>query len=107
MNTKVLDGRRDGGGYRVDVSRGARVGRLSSEWFPDPQMSAICHSCELARTVRDRTRRSRTRVVETARIHVEASRADFERLALRLPGWELHDLLEARGVSASRIDCYV
>jgi hypothetical protein len=38
---------------------------------------------ELARSVRDR---SRTRVVESALIHVEANRADPERLALILPG---------------------
>ena len=37
MNTQVLDARRDAdGGYRVDVSRGERVGRVSSEWFSRP-----------------------------------------------------------------------
>ncbi len=41
---------------------------------------------ELAHTVRDRTERSRTRVVESALIHVEANRNDSERLALVLPG---------------------
>jgi hypothetical protein len=31
---QVLDARRDtSGGYKVDVSRGQRVGRVSSEWF--------------------------------------------------------------------------
>ncbi|KAH2823815.1 hypothetical protein KXV85_001461, partial [Aspergillus fumigatus] len=35
---------------------------------------------------RERTERSRTRVVESALIHVEASRTDPERLALILPG---------------------
>jgi hypothetical protein len=37
MNMQVLDARRDdSGGYRVDVSRGERVGRVSSEWFSRP-----------------------------------------------------------------------
>jgi hypothetical protein len=41
---------------------------------------------ELARTVRDRAERSRTRIVESALIHVEASRNDPEQLSLILPG---------------------
>ena len=33
-NLEVLDARSDaGGGYRVDVGRGQRIGRVSSEWF--------------------------------------------------------------------------
>ena len=87
MNTQVLDARRDAsGGYRVDVSRGERVGRVSSEWFSRPADQRYLSLNELARTVRDRTDRSRTRVVESALIHVEASREDPERLALMLPG---------------------
>src|SRR5712672_2061267 len=87
MNMQVLDARRDaGGGYRVDVSRGERVGRVSSEWFSRPADERYLSLSELARSVRDRADRSRTRVVESALIHVEASRADPERLALMLPG---------------------
>lgn len=34
MNMQVLDARRDtSGGYKVDVGRGERVGRVSSEWL--------------------------------------------------------------------------
>ncbi len=34
MNMQVLDAPRDiSGGYKVDVSRGERIGRVSSEWF--------------------------------------------------------------------------
>jgi len=37
MNMQVLDARRDTtDGYKVDVSRGDRVGRVSSEWFSRP-----------------------------------------------------------------------
>ena len=87
MNIQVLDARREAsGGYRVDVSRGERVGRVSSEWFSRPADERYLSLNELARTVRDRTDRSRTRVVESALIHVEANRADPERLALMLPG---------------------
>jgi hypothetical protein len=87
MNMQVLDASRDAsGGYRVDLSRGERVGRVSSEWFSRPADERYLSLNELARTVRDRTDRSRTRVVESALIHVEANRADPERLALMLPG---------------------
>src|SRR5215475_12984052 len=87
MNMQNHDARRDAsGGYRVDVSRGERVGRVSSEWFSRPADERYLSLNELARTVRDRTDRSRTRVVETALIHVEASCADPERLILMLPG---------------------
>jgi hypothetical protein len=87
MNMQLLDARRDAsGGYRVDVSRGERVGRVSSEWFSRPADERYLSLNELARSVRDRADRSRTRVVESALIHVEANRAAPERLALMLPG---------------------
>ena len=74
MNMQVLDASSDtNGGYRVDVSRGERVGRVSSEWFSRPADQRYLSLNELALTVRDRTDRSRTRVVESALIHVEAN----------------------------------
>ncbi|MBK6802510.1 DUF932 domain-containing protein [Novosphingobium sp.] len=87
MNMQVLDARRDvGGGYKVDVSRGQRIGRVSSEWFSRPDDERYLSLGDLAQSVRGRSERSRTRVVESALIHVEASRNDSERLALILPG---------------------
>jgi hypothetical protein len=87
MSMQILDAHRDAsGGYRVDVSRGERVGRVSSEWFSRPADQRYLSLNELASTVRDRTDRSRTRVVESALIQVEASRGDPERLALMLHG---------------------
>ena len=87
MTMQVLDARRDArGGYKVDVRRGERVGRVSSEWFSRPDDERFLSLGELARVVRNRTERSRTRIVETALIHVEASRSDPERLSLILPG---------------------
>lgn len=73
-------------GYKVDVSRGERVGRVSSEWFSRPDDQRFLSLDELAHSVRQRSDHSRTRVVETASIQVEASRNDPERLALMFPG---------------------
>lgn len=89
MNMQVLEARRDvSGGYKVDVTRGERIGRVSSEWFSRPHDERFLSLGELAGAVRGRAERSRTRVVETALIHVEANRSDPERLALILPGAE-------------------
>ena len=83
----VLDPARDErGGYRVDVSRGARVGRVSSEWFSRPADERYLSLSELNVAVRGRAERSRTRTVESAAIRVEASRDNAERLTLMLPG---------------------
>lgn len=87
MNMQVLDARRDlSGGYKVDARRGERVGRVSSEWFSRPDDERYLSLSDLAHTVRERSERSRTRVVESALIHVEANRSDPERLSLVLPG---------------------
>jgi hypothetical protein len=73
-------------GYKVDANRGARVSRVSSEWFSRPDDERFLSLSDLAHSVRARSERSRTRVVETALIRVEASRTDRERLLLSLPG---------------------
>jgi hypothetical protein len=74
------------GGYKVDVGRGERVGRVSSEWFSRPDDERYLSLSELMASVKGRADRSRTRTVETAAIRVEANRDDPERLALVLPG---------------------
>ena len=73
------------GGYKVDVSRGERVGRVSSEWFSRPDDERYLSLSELFASVKRRSDHSRTRTVESAAIRVEASRDDPERLALLLP----------------------
>lgn len=73
-------------GYKVDATQGARVGRVSSEWFSRPADERYLSLSELFTAVRGRTERSRTRTVESAAIRVEASRDYSERLALMLPG---------------------
>jgi hypothetical protein len=85
LNT-VDAARNEGVGYKVDVTRGERIGRVSSEWFSRPADERYLSLSELAGTVRGRAERSRTRTAETAAIKVEATRDDSERLALLLPG---------------------
>ncbi|MFN4205028.1 MAG: DUF932 domain-containing protein [Agrobacterium albertimagni] len=85
-NLETLDGRRDAsGGYKVDVSRGERIGRVSSEWFSRPDDERYLSLSELHASVKGRAERSRTRTVESAAIRVEAHRDDPENLALILP----------------------
>src|SRR5690606_30611737 len=81
------DGGRDvTGGYKVDVSRGERVGRVSSEWFNRPDDERFLSLDDLFASVKGRAERSRTRTVESAAIRVEASRDNPERLGLVLAG---------------------
>jgi hypothetical protein len=87
MNMQSLDARRAAsGGYKVDVSRGERVGRVSSEWFSRPADQRYLSLSDLYASVRGRANRSRTRIVESAAIRVEAKRDDAERLTLSMPG---------------------
>jgi hypothetical protein len=72
-------------GYHVDVSRGQRIGRVSSEWFNRPADERYLSLSDLRNSVRTRSERSRTRIVESEAIRVEASRDDAERLTLMLP----------------------
>ena len=88
-NLETLDGRRDAsGGYKVDISRGERIGRVSSEWFSRPNDERYLSLSELYASVKGRAERSRTRTVESAAIRVEAHRDDPENLALTLPDAE-------------------
>ncbi len=53
MNMQVLDAGRDvSGGYKADVTRGERVGRVSSEWFSRPDDGRFLSLGELAAMVR-------------------------------------------------------
>jgi len=86
----VLDGARgERGGYKVNVNRGERIGRVSSEWFSRPADERYLSLSELHAAVRGRAERSRTRTAESAAIRVEANRDDAEQLALIVPGNEV------------------
>jgi hypothetical protein len=73
-------------GFKVDISRGQRIGRISSEWFSRPDDERYLSLSELYGAVKSRVERARTRTVETAAIRVEATRDNSERLALIVPG---------------------
>ncbi|ODT82497.1 MAG: DUF932 domain-containing protein [Pelagibacterium sp. SCN 64-44] len=86
-NVEILDAApRVRGGYRVDVSRGEQVGRVSSEWFKRPDDERYLSMSELYASVRGRTERSHTRTVESAAIRVEAHSNNPEHMTLILPG---------------------
>ncbi|MFK0207940.1 DUF932 domain-containing protein [Agrobacterium sp. NPDC090283] len=73
-------------GFKVDISRGERIGRVSSEWFSRPDDERYLSLSDLHRAVTARTERARVRTVETAEIRVEATRDNTERLSLIVPG---------------------
>ena len=73
-------------GFRVDVSRGERVGRVSSEWFSRPDDERYLSLTDLHDAVRRRAERAQARTVESKNIRVEANRDNAERLALMVPG---------------------
>ncbi len=72
--------------FRVDVSRGGRIGRVSSEWFSRPDDERYLNLTDLYDAVRRRAERAQTRTVESRAVKVEASRDSAERLALIVPG---------------------
>ncbi|MET4844087.1 DUF932 domain-containing protein [Bradyrhizobium japonicum] len=73
-------------GFRVDISRGERIGRVSSEWFSRPDDERYLSLTDLHDAVRRRADCAQTRTVESRAVCVEASRDDAERLALMVPG---------------------
>lgn len=73
------------GGFRVDVSRGKRIGRVSSEWFARPDDERYLNLSDLYKAVRARAERAQTRTVQSREIQVEASRKDPDRLAFTVP----------------------
>ena len=75
-------------GYKVDISRGERIGRVSSEWFSRPDDERYLSLSALYAAVRARADRATARTVEARTLRVEASRDDAERLALIVPGRE-------------------
>ena len=74
------------GSYKVDIGRGERIGRVSSEWFSRPDDERYLSLSALYEAVRARAERATARTVETRQVRIEASRDDAERLALVVPG---------------------
>lgn len=97
-------------GFRVDISRGQRIGRVSSEWFSRPDDERYLSLTELYDTVKARADRAKARTVESRAVHVEASRDNAERLSLIVPGqdepiapthWSFGQLCSLVGAPAS------
>ncbi|MCM5690598.1 DUF932 domain-containing protein [Sinorhizobium meliloti] len=85
MNTMISSPPPVSSGFRVDISRGERIGRVSSEWFSRPDDERFLSLSDLLCAVSARTDRARVRTVESAEIRVEATRDNAERLALIVP----------------------
>ncbi len=77
-----------GGAYRVDISRGRNIGRVSSEWFSRPDDERFLSLTDLYFVVRARADRATTRVVDSKAIRVEARSDSPERLSLMVPDEE-------------------
>lgn len=75
-------------GYRVDISRGENIGRVSSEWFSRPDDERYLSLTELYDAVKGRADRAKARTVESRAVRVEACRDNAERLSLIVPGQE-------------------
>src|ERR1700726_70156 len=86
MMTLTQNERPVSSGFRVDVSRGERVGRVSSEWFSRPDDERYLNLTDLYDAVWRRAERAQTRPGESRAVKVEESRDSAERLALIVPG---------------------
>lgn len=86
MNILTPDTRSASSGFKVDISRGERIGRVSSEWFSRPDDERFLSLTDLYDTVRSRADRAQARTIESAAIRVEATRDNAERLELLVPG---------------------
>ncbi|MER9947339.1 DUF932 domain-containing protein [Mesorhizobium sp. M0047] len=75
-------------GFRVDISRGERIGRVSSEWFSRPDDERYLSLTELYDAVKQRADHATARTVESRALRVEATRDNSERLSLIVPGQE-------------------
>ncbi|OWV73028.1 hypothetical protein ATY77_08465 [Rhizobium sp. R634] len=86
MNIPSSSPRPTTSGFKVDISRGERIGRVSSEWFTRPDDERFLSLTELYDTVRSRADRAQARTIESAAIRVEATRDNAEGLELLVPG---------------------
>ena len=72
--------------FKVDISRGDRIGRVASEWFSRPDDQRYLSLSELYAAVRARADRAMARTVESRAVRIEANRDDAEWLTVVLPG---------------------
>ncbi|MBX4893472.1 DUF932 domain-containing protein [Rhizobium lentis] len=86
MTTLTSNNPSDRSAFKVDISRGERIARVSSEWFSRPDDERFLSLSDLYDTVRSRAERAHARTIESAAIRVEATRDNAERLELIVPG---------------------
>jgi hypothetical protein len=86
MNAIVMNHQPVSSAFRVDISRGERIGRVSSEWFSRPDDERYLSLTALYDAVKARADRATARTVQSRDVRVEASRDNAERLALIVPG---------------------
>ena len=66
LNTTIFNARPISSGYKVDISRGERIGRVSSEWFSRPDDERYLSLGELYDAVKSRADRAHARTVESS-----------------------------------------
>ena len=71
-----------GGAFKVNLSRGERVGRVSSEWFNRPADERYLSLSSLHEAVRGRADRSQAWSVDTKKLQIHANMNDPERLRI-------------------------
>ncbi|MBP2449205.1 hypothetical protein JOH51_006713 [Rhizobium leguminosarum] len=86
MNSITSSSRPVSSAYRVDISRGERIGCVSSEWFSRPDDERYLSLGELYGAVKSRADRAHARTIESSAIRLEANRDNAERLELIVPG---------------------
>ncbi|MCP3731299.1 DUF932 domain-containing protein [Sphingomonas sp. MG17] len=110
MNMLAPVGRPVSAPYKVDISRGQNVSRVSSEWFSRPDDERFLSLDSLYDRVRSRAEGATTRVVESRAVRVEARSDDPERLTLHVPdraepvaptNWSFGQLCSLVGAPAS------
>jgi hypothetical protein len=74
--------------FKVDISRGRNVGRVSSEWFSRPDDERFLSLGNLYDRGRGRADRASTQIVESQALRVAARAGEPERLSLLVPGSE-------------------
>jgi hypothetical protein len=96
--------------YKVDISRGRNIGRVSSEWFSRPDDERFLSLPDLYDHVRARADAATTHMAESRAIRVVARSGEPERLGLVVPGcdtdvapthWSFAQLCSLVGAPAS------
>jgi hypothetical protein len=72
--------------YKVDISCGQNIGRVSSEWFSRPDDERFLSLPDICHHVHARVDAATTHMAESQAIRVVARRGEPERLDLVVPG---------------------